>query len=246
MLIFGHNLLDGIVMEGTSFTSIIWYLLHQDQLLVINPNLLVLLHYPLIPWIGLMAVGYCFGTLYTIDFEVAIRKKCLVILGLSSIVLFFSIRGINIYGDLVPWSIQKNTTYTILSFFNFTKYPPSLDYVLITIGPTLLVLFFLEKIKNKITDFLLVFGRVPFFFYFLHVFVIHIVAIIGIFLFGGNWRDMILDAKSFINENLATYGYSLVVVYIVWFGLILFFYPFCKKYMLYKANNRDKWWLSYL
>lgn len=246
LLIAGHNVLDGIVMEGQSFQSIIWYLLHQEKALVYGSDYMVFLHYPLIPWIGLMALGYCFGQLYEKDFDVQLRKKWLLGLGFGSIALFLVFRTINIYGDLVPWTVQNTTIKTVLSFLNVTKYPPSLLYLCITVGPSLLFLVLFEKVKNKVTDFFLVFGRVPLFFYFLHVFIIHVLAIIGILIFGGNWQDMILTAEGFMGENLATYGYSLFVVYLVWIGLIFMLYPFCKKYMMYKANNKDKWWLSYL
>lgn len=246
ILIAGHNLLDGIVLNGNGFQSVIWYLLHQDNMLVYSSNFIVILHYPVIPWIGVMTLGYCFGQLYHKDFSEKIRKKWLLILGLSSIAIFLVLRIINVYGDLVPWSIQDNETKTILSFFNVTKYPPSFLYLCITLGPAFLFLYAVENIKNKFTDFFLVYGRVPLFYYFLHVLVIHVIAIIGILIFGGNWRDMILTAENFSNENLSTYGYSLLVVYIVWIGVVLLLYPFCKKYMIYKANNKDKWYLSYL
>ncbi len=247
LLIAGHNVLDGIVMEGQSFQSILWYLLHQEHMIVsAASDKLIFLHYPLIPWIGLMALGYCFGQLYEKDFDAQLRKKWLLGLGFGSIALFLVFRTINIYGDLVPWTVQNTTTKTVLSFFNVTKYPPSLLYLCITVGPSLLFLVAVENVKNKISDFFLVFGRVPLFFYFLHVLVIHVFAIIGILLFGGTWQDMILTAESFLGGNLATYGYSLFVVYLVWIGVVLMLYPFCKKYMMYKANNKDKWWLSYL
>jgi hypothetical protein len=109
----------------------------------------------------------------------------------------------------------------------------------------MLFLYAFETTKNKITDFFLVFGRVPLFYYFLHVLVIHSFAIIGILIFGGKWQDMIYTFKG-PSLNLLNYGYSLGVVYLVWIGVVLFLYPFCKKYMKYKANNKDKWWLSYL
>ena len=246
VLIAGHNVLDDIVMQGTSFKSVVWYILHQQQVIPAGPFPLVGFMYPVIPWIGLMALGYCFGTLYQSGFDPIIRKKWLLGLSFSAAILFFILRGINVYGDLVPWTIQKNTTYTILSFFNVTKYPPSLVYLLITIGPALLFLLIIENIKNKITNFLLVFGRVPLFYYFLHVFVIHVFAIIGILIFGGDWHNMILTADVFANAKLIDYGYSLFVVYMVWIGIILLLYPLCKKYMLYKLNNKQKWWLSYL
>jgi uncharacterized membrane protein len=246
ILIAAHNLLDDIVMQGNSLKSIIWYLLHQDQFLVMSPTRLVAFHYPVIPWIGLMALGYCFGSFYLIDFDAKLRKKWLLILGFGSIALFFLIRGINIYGDLVPWSIQKNTTFTILSFFNTTKYPPSLVFLLMTVGPSFIFLYLTENFKNKLADFFIVFGRVPLFFYFLHVLVIHAVAIIGILIFGGTWQDMILTKDVFMNSKLINYGYSLTVVYFVWIGLIILLYPFCKKYMVYKLSHKEKWWLSYL
>ncbi|MDZ7615069.1 MAG: hypothetical protein U5K51_16280 [Flavobacteriaceae bacterium] len=245
VLVAGHNLLDHITMEGKGFNSIIWYFLHQRQF-VLNLGVFdsVIFAYPVIPWIGLMALGYCFGTLYQKDFGEEKRKKWLLYLGFGTTALFFLIRGINMYGDLVPWSQQKITVYTLL-FFNVTKYPPSLVYILITTGPTFICLYLLETIKIRFTEFFLVFGRVPLFFYFLHVFVIHALAIIGILIFGGNWKDMIFDGPDF-SPGLLDYGYSLGVVYLVWIFVILILYPFSKKYMQYKANNKDKWWLSYL
>ena len=246
LLIAGHNALDGIVMNGQGFQSIIWYLLHQEKILTYGSNYLVFLHYPLIPWIGLMALGYLFGTLYQKDFDASLRKKWLLRLGVGSIVLFFILRELNMYGNLVPWSVQATTTKTILSFFKVTKYPPSLLFVCITLGAALLFLYVFETTKNKLTDFFLVFGRVPLFYYFLHMVVIHVFAIIGILIFGGNWHDMIITAEGFTSQKLITYGYSLFVVYMVWIGVVLLLYPFCKKYMLYKQTHKEKWWLSYL
>lgn len=246
ILIAGHNALDNIVMQGQSFQSIIWYFLHQDNALVYGSNHMVILHYPLIPWIGLMALGYLFGSFYQKDFDISLRKKWLLRLGLGSLFLFVILRGFNVYGDLMPWSVQDTTTKSILSFFKVTKYPPSLLFLCITLGPAMLFLYAFENTKNKITDFFLVFGRVPLFYYFLHMLVIHILAIIGILIFGGNWQDMIVTGKSFMNETLKTYGYSLFIVYVVWISVVLLLYPLCKKYMTYKANNKDKWWLSYL
>ena len=246
ILVAGHNLLDGIVMEGMSFKSIVWYLLHQQKFLVLGPNDMILFQYPIIPWVGLMALGYCFGILYSKGFDSSLRKKWLLRLGFGSIALFFVLRGINEYGDLVPWTTQRNGVYTMLSFFNTTKYPPSLIFLLMTIGPSLLFLYLIENVKNKVTDFFVVFGRVPLFFYFLHVLVIHIAAIIGILIFGGNWQDMILTADVFMNAKLINYGYPLYAVYLIWIGLIIFLYPFSKKYMIYKLSHKEKWWLSYL
>lgn len=245
VLVAGHNLLDGIVMEGNSLKDIIWYILHQRTRIILNDHL-ILLAYPVIPWIGLIILGYCFGAFYKRGFDPKLRRKWLLGLGFGAIALFYVVRGINVYGDLHPWSVQKDTMYTILSFFNVTKYPPSLDYLLITIGPAMLFLAVIEPVKNKLTDFFLVFGRVPLFYYFLHMIVIHTFAILGLVITGGNWREMILTKEVFINAKLIDYGYSLFVVYVVWITVVLLLYPLSKKYMHYKAANRDKWWLSYL
>ncbi len=196
ILIAGHNALDNIVMQGQSFQSIIWYFLHQDNALVYGSNHMVILHYPLIPWIGLMALGYLFGSFYQKDFDVSLRKKWLLRLGLGALFLFVILRGFNVYGDLMPWSVQDTTTKSILSFFKVTKYPPSLLFLCITLGPAMIFLYAFENTKNKITDFFLVFVRVPLFYYFLHMLVIHILAIIGILIFGGNWQDMIVTVKA--------------------------------------------------
>lgn len=247
LIVFTHNAFDHVVMQGTDVTSVIWYLLHQSNFIPIGDgSVRIGVFYPVLPWIGIMILGYCLGALYKRDFSIVQRQKWLLILGFGAIILFFILRGFNSYGDLAPWASQDTTTKTIISFFKVTKYPPSLAYTLITLGPALLFLFAIESVKNKVTDFLLVFGRVPLFYYFLHVLIIHTLAIIGMVIFGGNWQDMILTAEVFDNAKLINYGYSLGVVYLVWIGVIAMLYFPCKKYMIYKANNKDKWWLSYL
>ncbi|MCR8666112.1 heparan-alpha-glucosaminide N-acetyltransferase domain-containing protein [Aestuariibaculum sp. M13] len=245
LIIAGHNALDNIVMQGNSFSSVLWYALHQQNGTAIGGQVVVFA-YPILPWLGVMILGFCLGQLYLPDFDTEKRKQWLLKIGLSATVLFFIIRGINIYGDLVPWSIQDTTTKTILSFFKVTKYPPSLSYLLITLGPALLFLYAIESVKNKLTDFMIVFGRVPLFYYFLHIFVIHVLAIVGILIFGGDWKNMIITQAGFNNPTLKDYGYSLLTVYLVWISIIILLYFPCKTYMIYKVKNKDKWWLSYL
>ena len=245
LLVFGHNALDGVTAEGTSFGSIIWYVLHQSNFVQLGDRYVSFL-YPILPWIGVIALGYAFGNLYHREFHSKLRKKWLLWLGLGSIVLFFVIRGINIYGNMTPWEVQDEATYTILSFLNVTKYPPSLLFLLITLGPAILFLYIAENWRNAVADFFLVFGRVPFFYYVIHVFVIHVAAMIGLLITGKDWKLMILSNDTIEGGVLSDYGYSLGVVYLVWIGIVLFLYPFSKWYMTYKANNRDKWWLSYL
>jgi hypothetical protein len=146
----------------------------------------------------------------------------------------------------VPWTEQKNLVFTLLSFLNVSKYPPSLLFLLVTLGPSFLFLRYSENIKNKFTDFALVYGRVPLFYYVLHVLVVHVLAIVGILITGGDWKLMLLTMEKFIDGSLAGYGYSLGIVYLVWIGIVLSLYPLCNWYMKYKANHRDKWWLKYL
>lgn len=207
---------------------------------------MVAFYYPILPWIGVMSLGYLFGNLYSKGFDVQRRKKWLLGLGFGAITLFLILRGINIYGDLVPWTEQRNSTYTFLSFLNVTKYPPSLAFILITLGPGMLFLYATERIQNKVTHFFLVFGRVPFFYYVLHVFVIHTLAMAVLFATGDDWTKMLLTSESLTTPKLSGYGYSLGVTYLVWVGVVLLLYIPCVKYMKYKAAHRDKWWLSYL
>lgn len=158
----------------------------------------------------------------------------------------FHLRGINVYGDLAPWSIQESTEKTIISFFNATKYPPSLIYLLMTLGPAFIFLKVIESVKSKVTEILIVFGRVPFFYYILHILIIHLGAILGLLITGKDWKLMILDNETMMSGALQGYGYSLLSVYIIWILIVTILYPICKKYMIYKLSNKDKWWLTYL
>ncbi len=244
LLVLGHNALDSITTEKSGL-GVFWSILHELSFTTLGTRW-VSISYPIIPWVGVMSLGYVFGNLYKKEVTVAIRKKWLLQLGVASVLLFFLLRGLNLYGDLVPWSTQKNTTYTLLSFFNVAKYPPSLVFLLITLGPAFLFLYGVEKVQNRLSQFFIVFGRVPFFYYLLHILVVHLGALLGLVLTGKDWTLMILTQKNFTNPELANYGYSLGIVYLVWIGVVLITYPFCKKYMYYKLANKHKKWLSYL
>jgi len=246
VLVCGHNLLDGIKLEGTSPIAVVWYILHQLTFIPTGTDSAVFIVYPVVPWTGLMILGYCFGTLYQKGFDTEKREKWLVWTGSGAIILFLLLRAFNIYGDPSPWSIQNSFTYSVLSFLNTTKYPPSLLYLLMTVGPSLLFLYWTEKKKSPITNFFVIIGRVPLFYYALHLFLIHLLAIGGVMLAGRPWTDMVLTAEAFMSGNLVTYGYSLWVVYGVWVLVIALLFPVSKWYQQYKMQNKDKWWLSYL
>ncbi len=245
LIVFGHNLLDSMTTTGQNFIDLLWYFTHQSTMVIISGKM-ISFQYPILPWIGVMSLGYVFGEFYKKGSSLEQRKKWLLRIGIICLVLFFLLRGFNLYGDMLPWETYETTEKTIISFFNVSKYPPSLLFLLITLGPAFLFLIAIEKTQNKFTDFLLVFGRVPFFYYILHVFIIHIGAIIGLLITGKDWKLMIIDNTTFRNNELLGYGYSLLTVYLVWIGVTLLLYPICRRYMTYKATNKDKWWLSYL
>src|SRR5690606_18426134 len=189
---------------------------------------------------------YCCGTFFKKSVDPLQRKKQLIFLGLMSMVLFIAIRFTNFYGDAVPWSVQKNTVFTIMSFLNLTKYPPSLLYILMTMGPLLLMLAFMEKPLNRFTNFISVFGRVPLFYYILHLYLIHLLGMLAAAFTGFDWSDMILTTWVSLDPGLVGYGFNLGIVYLVWIFVVLSLYPACKWYDKYKMTHKEKWWLSYL
>jgi len=247
IIVFGHNLLDGITQQGTEPLSLLWYYVHQFNFQVINEGQgMLAIAYPFLPWLGIIILGYCFGHFYQREFDATIRKTWLIRLGIGSIFLFFILRFINIYGDLTPWASQDDFAHTVFSFFSVTKYPPSLIYTLMTLGSAFLFLYAVESVKNKVTNWLLVFGRVPFFYYILHLYLIHLIGMVGLVILGENWQELILTVDRFQSGYLFNIGFDLWVTYIVWVLVILILYPICDVYMNYKANNKGKWWLSYL
>jgi hypothetical protein len=168
-------------------------------------------------------------------------------LGIGSWVLFIIIRSINVYGNLYPWTPQASAVRTFLSFISITKYPPSLDYLLITEGFAFIFLSLTENISNRLTKIISVYGRVPMFYYIIHIWMIHLFALLVVVLQGHPWTDM-TSFTSWVDgmPNLKGYGLSLGAVYVVWLTLIVSLYPLCKKYDRYKSSHKDIWWLSYL
>jgi uncharacterized membrane protein len=246
LLIAGHNLLDNVHVPGGGILSFFWAALHDPKYFTLG-NAVLHVHYPLLPWIGIMAIGYCFGSLYASSYDPEKRRKMLLSFGFGSILLFVILRSGNFYGDAAHWSIQKNAIFSFLSFLNVSKYPPSLLYILVTLGPALVFLALTEKPLNVLTQKITVFGRVPMFYYLTHLFLIHLFAIIGAVIAGYKWSDMILTSLVNRQPELKGYGFDLIVVYIIWIALILILYPFCKWFDHYKRTHQSvKWWLSYL
>jgi uncharacterized membrane protein len=243
VIIFGHNLLDNIHFDG----SYLWAILHERQKFEFTEGHIVIFAYSLLPWIAVMSLGYCFGSLYDSSFDVKKRKRILNNLGIGSLVLFFILIAFNTYGDPLQWTNYGDVSKTLMSIFNISKYPPSLLYLLVTLGGTLLFLANAEKLKGKVVDFFCVFGRVPFFYYILHIYLIHLMAVIAAEFTGFGWEIMVsMPTMIFRIEALRGYGFNLITVYVVWIIVILLLYPLCKKFDNYKQSHKEKWWLSYL
>jgi Predicted membrane protein len=171
----------------------------------------------------------------------------LINIGVGAVLLFFVIRFANFYGDPGLWSKQDNFLNTFLDFISTTKYPPSLLYALMTLGPSILFLAFTERANNPLSKFISIYGRVPMFYYILHIYLLHAAAMIAAGLFTNfSWQVWILKEPLWLTQTLKGYGFPLSIVYIVWTGVILILYPLCKWYDRYKQKHKEKWWLSYL
>jgi len=251
-----HNLLDEFRIvswrgPGTPVPSLagkLWVLLHQafDGFPILDfPSPVIFIIYPLIPWVGVMAVGYVFGSLYQLDAQR--RRRLLLIIGGVATAFFVIIRTINKYGDPSPWSQQKNIVYTVLSFLNTSKYPPSLVFLLMTLGPAILALALFEAKQHRggrIREFFVTFGRVPLFFYVLQWFTAHIISILLHFAFGKPVSWLFQSPMTF-SPPPPEVGFNLGIVYLAWIIGVLLLYPLCKWFAGVKARRKD-WWLSYL
>jgi len=246
LLIVAHNLLDKIHFQGNNLTGFIWSFFHDQNLFTVG-HFKILVAYPLLPYIGVMTLGYCLGEVYTAGVDPYKRKQILLSIGSFCLLLFFILRSGNYYGDPAGWSKQPTFTFSFLSFIKVTKYPPSLDYLLITEGFALIFLALTETISNSLTKFISVYGRVPMFYYILHIYLIHFFALVAITFTGRPWTQMTgFDNWIDYISGMKGYGFSLGTVYLVWISIVLLLYPLCKKYDRYKASHRNKWWLSYL
>ena len=255
LMIALHNLLDGFRVTswrgpGTavpSFFEKLWIFLHQafEAFPIVGfPSPVLIVVYPLIPWLGVMAAGYAFGTLYQLD--APRRRRLLLTIGGVVTALFIVLRAINIYGDPAPWSTQKNATFTLLSFLNTTKYPPSLLFLLMTLGPALLALALFESRTGggRVREFFVTFGRVPLFFYLLQWFTAHVIAVLLHLAFGKPTAWLFQTPIDWTGARPNT-GFNLAVVYLCWIGGVLLLYPLCKWFAGVKQRRND-WWLSYL
>jgi uncharacterized membrane protein len=243
LLVAGHNLLDGI---DPTTDAAFWSLLHEQGGYKLG-DIFVFVGYPILPWAGIMFLGYCFGSLYVPSFNNERRRKLLLQLGIGMIAAFVIIRFTNLYGDPSPWSPQpRGAWFTFMSFMNVTKYPPSLLYALSTLGIAMLFLSFAERFTGKLWQSITALGRVPMFYYILHIYLIHLLGVIAAVTTGYHLSDMVFNTWVTDSPNLKGYGFHLGVSYLVWIGVVLALFPLCLWYDRYKTAHREQWWLSYL
>ncbi len=247
IIVFGHNLLDyksiNEGLKGSDIANLVYFSnFSQIDFDKTHTSIIV---YAFLPWLGVMILGYAFGRLYARDVDPAWRKKMLIRIGLGLILFFVVLRYSNLYGDPVPWAKQeRGATYTFLSFLNLNKYPPSLLFLCMTLGPGILLLAFIEKVQNRFTRIMNVYGRVPMFYYILHFYIIHILIVIGFYAEGHKSAEIDGPGSLFFFKP-PSLGLPLAGVYAVWLFVVIVLYPLCKKYDRYKSTH-DKWWLSYL
>lgn len=246
ILIFGHNLLDAIRLSPTDDGHFWWAIIQQAGGFPLPGGQFVLAAYPLLPWLGIMLAGYGIGFIYDKSFDAAIRKKVLLYSGAVAIGLFVVLRFFNLYGDPSPWAIQKNAVFTFMSFVNVTKYPVSLLYTLMTLGPVLIILAGMERWKQPWFEPMRIVGRVPLFYYILHFYLIHIASLcVYMISTGTSWAEIDFHVSKGFGGIPAGVGYSLGWVYLAWLSIVIALYPLCLRYHRYKSNHNN-WWLGYL
>ncbi|MET0400047.1 MAG: heparan-alpha-glucosaminide N-acetyltransferase domain-containing protein [Longimicrobiaceae bacterium] len=245
-MILLHNLADPV--QAASFGSLapLWNVLHAPGVLYAAPGRIVILAYPLVPWIGVMAVGYALGAVFGL--EAGRRRRLLLRMGLVLTAAFLVLRFANVYGDPVPWSAQRTGTLTLLSFLNLTKYPPSLLFLLMTLGPALLLLRAVDgRTPPAILRPALVIGKVPMFYYLAHILLLHLVALLFSYARYGTVRYMFESTRpdQFPVTQPPGWANPLPVVYLLWMLVVVLLYPFCRWYAGLKARSTHPL-LSYL
>ena len=240
VMIGAHNLFDSVRSSNP-----VWSILHSPNFLVNSPRHTVFVAYTLIPWIGVTAAGYALGQIYSWPSER--RRAFLSRLGMGLIVAFFVLRGINVYGNPLPWSRQKSLVFTALSFLNTTKYPPSLLFLLMTLGPAILFLSAVDVSTPRWLRPALVFGKVPMFYYLLHIPLIHLLAVVVCYVRSGHvyWMFESPSLGQFPITPPPGWGYSLPIVYLMWLIVVVSLYPLCRWFAGVRQRRSDAW-LSYL
>jgi uncharacterized membrane protein len=240
VMIAGHNLFDSVKSANP-----LWVILHSPGFVVNAPNHVVFVAYPLIPWIGVTAVGYGLGRVY--GWEATRRRAFLLWLGIALTLGFVLVRGVNVYGDPSRWTPQTTVVFSLLSFLNTTKYPPSLLFLLMTLGPAMIFLRAVDGGTPRILRPALVIGKVPLLYYMAHFALIHLLAVVVCYLRYGSahWMLESPDIGHYPFTAPPGWGYSLAVVYLIWVLVVATMYPLCRRFASLKQRRSDGW-LHYL
>jgi uncharacterized membrane protein len=231
IMIAGHNLLDRVSAESLGPNAWLWHILHERGEATLGGGIETYVLYPLIPWIGVMAAGYALGPVMQRGPQA--RQHLLYVMGAAITLGFVVLRASNLYGDPASWTVQENWLATLLSFVNCEKYPPSLLFLMMTLGPALMLLGAFEQARGRFAQVLAMFGQVPFFFYVVHIYLIHALAIVtGLALTGVFTLTPLL-------------GFGLPEIYLVWLTVLALLYPICRWFAGLKARG-TAWWWSYL
>jgi uncharacterized membrane protein len=242
-----HNLLDGVQASQFGAFAGVWNLLHQQGVFTIG-GLPIVVGYPVLPWIAVMAAGFCCGPILIKD--APDRRRVLLLAGCAMTIGFVLLRSANVYGDPSPWSGQRSAIFTVLSFLRTTKYPPSLQFLLMTLGPALVTLALLDRVHAWWANALAVIGRVPLFFYVVHFWMLHVVAsLLAWVRYGRASLGFLLHPLPSMGGGPALFpqgfGYPLWTAYLVWAAIVVLLYPLCVWFARFKTRRRD-WWVSYL
>jgi len=245
VIFFGHNLVDYVQVPTTGWGVAVRILLSgSGGFYPIGFERGALIGYAPIPWAGVLLLGYTAGQLYNqAVYTAEQRRKILTIAGASAIFIFVVLRMINKYGNPSPWAAQQNSLSTILSFINTAKYPPSLDFLCMTLGPILILLAFIERVQNKFTAFVTVYGKVPFFYFIVHFFLVHTLIVIAFFASGYQAKDIVDKASPFFFRP-QHFGFNIWIVYAIWLFVVLVMFRPCKWFNRLKTT-KGWWWLSY-
>lgn len=246
IMIAGHNLLDSLRPDDFGDVAWLWTVLHVPGRIELIPGYSFYVDYPLIPWLGVMAAGYSFGPVFLRSARS--RRVLLVRFGIGFAILFLLLRLINLYGDPELWQAQRNPLFTVFAILNCEKYPPSLSYLLMT-SSVLMILLTLFEWFNLILarEPLLIFGRVPLFFYLIHLPLIHGTALAVTY-----FRELPVDwllgrgLHAFPTIPAAEYGFNLPTVYGIWMVMLLLLYPLCAMFAKYKLHHPEMRWLGYI
>jgi len=243
-MVASHNLLDGIQADAFGPLAPLWSVLHAPGFIHTGTHA-VFVAYPLVPWLGVAALGYALGHSYGWSEER--RRMLLRRLGLGLTLGFVLLRLLDVYGDPQPWSAQRSPLWTLLSFLGTQKYPPSLLFLLMTLGPALLLLRAFDAHTPRLLRPALVYGKVPLFFYVLHFYLIHLLAVAACYLRYGDVSGMFRspDLGHFPFTAPLGWDVGLPAIYLLWTCVVLAFYPLCRWYAGLKRRRKD-WWLSYL